>query len=108
MLAQEITINSWYFALFQNNVSEPLPSSNWTKDELLQHYSQCIKLSQENKINVRFIQVTDEWWLYLVSTCFCDDKFVAEVFRQGPVVCWKQKIFMLNSLFLQIPLYFVT
>uniref|UniRef100_H2YJE8 Condensin complex subunit 2 n=1 Tax=Ciona savignyi TaxID=51511 RepID=H2YJE8_CIOSA len=23
----------------------------WTKDQLLQHYSQCIKLSQENKIN---------------------------------------------------------
>ena len=29
------------------------PTAKWSRDEVLQHYSKCMKLSQENKINVR-------------------------------------------------------
>ncbi|XP_076800336.1 condensin complex subunit 2-like [Clavelina lepadiformis] len=32
-------------------LSETRPNVKWSKDQLLQHYSKCMKLSQENKIN---------------------------------------------------------
>jgi len=40
-------------ALFQaTDTADQRSKVNWTKDQLLQHYSQCMKLSQENKITV--------------------------------------------------------
>jgi len=54
-------------ALFQaTDTADQRSKVNWTKDQLLQHYSQCMKLSQENKITV-------SWYsgILLVKFCLC-------------------------------------